>query len=67
MAIRGGFRLAPEVIQAPDVAFVREARRGDISPDRYCEFGPDLAVEILSPDDISRPGRASCVCWTRIP
>ena len=46
-----GFRLGPDVIPAPDVAFVREARRADISSDRYCEFGPDLAVEILSPDD----------------
>jgi Uma2 family endonuclease len=46
-----GFRLAPDVVQAPDVAFVREERRAQIPLDRYCEFGPDLAVEILSPDD----------------
>ena len=46
-----GFRLAPDVVQAPDVAFVREERRGQIPTEGYCEFGPDLAVEILSPDD----------------
>jgi Uma2 family endonuclease len=46
-----GFRLAPDVVQAPDVAFIREARRPEIAWDRYCEFGPDLAVEILSPED----------------
>jgi Uma2 family endonuclease len=46
-----GFRLAPDVVQAPDVAFIREERLVDISWDRYGEFGPDLAVEILSPDD----------------
>jgi len=46
-----GFRLAPDVVQAPDVAFIREERRTEMVPGRYCEFGPDLAVEILSPDD----------------
>jgi Uma2 family endonuclease len=46
-----GFRLAPDVVQAPDVAFIREERQAEIAWDRYCEFGPDLAVEILSPDD----------------
>jgi Uma2 family endonuclease len=46
-----GFRLAPDVVQAPDVAFIREERTAEIAWDRYCEFGPDLAVEILSPDD----------------
>ena len=46
-----GFRLAPDVVQAPDVALIREEHRSQITWDRYCEFGPDLAVEILSPDD----------------
>jgi Uma2 family endonuclease len=46
-----GFRLASDVVQAPDVAFIREERRAEMVPGRYCEFGPDLAVEILSPDD----------------
>jgi Uma2 family endonuclease len=49
--IECGFRLAPDVAQAPDVVFIREERRAEITWDRYCEFGPDLAVEILSPDD----------------
>jgi Uma2 family endonuclease len=46
-----GFRLVPDVVLAPDVAFIREERRAEMVPGRYCEFGPDLAVEILSPDD----------------
>ena len=46
-----GFRLAPDVVQAPDVAYIRKERRNEMVPGRYCEFGPDLAVEILSPDD----------------
>jgi Uma2 family endonuclease len=48
---RRGFQLASDVVQAPDAAFIREERRADITWDRYCEFAPDLAVEILSPDD----------------
>jgi Uma2 family endonuclease len=49
--IETGFRLASDVVQAPDVAFIRAEKQGQIDWDRYCEFGPDLAVEILSPDD----------------
>jgi Uma2 family endonuclease len=45
-----GFRLAPDVVQAPDVVFIREEQRTKIT-DRYGDFAPDLAVEILSPED----------------
>lgn len=49
-----GFRLAssPDTVRAPDVAFVRAARipRGDL-PDQFWPGPPDLAVEVLSPDD----------------
>ena len=71
-----GFRLASDVVQAPDVAFIREDRRADIAWDRYCEFGPDIAVEILSPDDnaqrlqrkIARyPGAGTVVVWVLDP
>jgi len=34
-----GFRLAPDVVQAPDVALIREERQAEIAWDRYCEFG----------------------------
>jgi Uma2 family endonuclease len=46
-----GFRLAPDVVQAPDVAFIRKERGTEMVPGSYCEFGPDLAIEIVSPDD----------------
>jgi Uma2 family endonuclease len=46
-----GFRLAADVVQAPDVAFIAEERRNQAPTTGYCEFGPDLAVEILSPED----------------
>jgi Uma2 family endonuclease len=51
VVIESGFRLAPDVIHAPDVAFIRKERRTEMVAGRYCEFSPDLAVEILSPDD----------------
>ena len=49
-----GFRLGADIVRAPDVAFIREARRPRIPQRGYCEFGPDIAVEILSPDDNAR-------------
>jgi Uma2 family endonuclease len=48
---RCGFRLAPDVVFAPDAALICDERQAEIAWDRYCEFGPDPAVEILSPDD----------------
>ena len=43
----------PDTVRAPDVAFVRAERVQGRNPG-YVEGAPDLAVEILSPDD--RPG-----------
>jgi len=50
-----GFVLArdPDTVRAPDVAFVRSERALTTSR-AYFEGAPDLAVEVLSPDD--RPG-----------
>ena len=55
VAAETGFRLArdPDTVRAPDLAFVRADRPNP--PDRgYYPGAPDLAVEVLSPDD--RPG-----------
>jgi len=48
---------APDLVRAPDVGFVRRTRvpRGG-PPEGFWPFAPDLAVEVLSPDD-----RASAV------
>lgn len=48
-----GFVIAtnPDVVLAPDVAFVRSARLIDVDEDSYLPFPPDLAVEIVSPSD----------------
>jgi Uma2 family endonuclease len=55
VAAETGFLLAhdPDTVRAPDIAFVRAARGP--GPERgYFPGAPDLAVEVLSPDD--RPG-----------
>ncbi|MGH2533391.1 MAG: Uma2 family endonuclease [Thermomicrobiales bacterium] len=50
-----GFLLArnPDVVLAPDVAFVRGDRlpSGDEEPDGYLALAPDLVVEVVSPSD----------------
>lgn len=55
-AAETGFTLArnPDTVRAPDVAFITTARLPDPAPRGFAELAPDLAVEILSPDD--RPG-----------
>ena len=48
-----GFELAPDHVRAPDAAFVR-AERADAAQDSDGFFPgpPDLAVEVISPDDL---------------
>jgi len=50
----GGFKLHrnPDTLRAPDIAFISKARleREGIPP-RFADFPPDLAVEVLLPDD----------------
>ena len=56
LAAETGFRLFvnPDTVRAPDVAYVRHDRIPDPLPRGFAPFAPDLAVEVLSPDD--RPG-----------
>lgn len=55
-AAETGFTLRrnPDTVRAPDVAFISTARLPDPPPRGFAELAPDLAVEVLSPDD--RPG-----------
>jgi Uma2 family endonuclease len=48
-----GFQIArdPDTVRAPDVAFVRTERIGDDLGPGFFQGPPDLAVEVLSPDD----------------
>jgi Uma2 family endonuclease len=52
-----GFRLRrdPDTVRAPDASFVARARlQGPVGGPKYFEGAPDLAVEVLSPNDTVR-------------
>ena len=51
-----GFRIQcdPDTVRAPDVAFTSKERKLEMPKRGYAPFAPDLAAEVLSPDD--RPG-----------
>ncbi|MGD0383323.1 MAG: Uma2 family endonuclease [Thermoguttaceae bacterium] len=48
-----GFHIqrAPDTVRAPDVAFIRMDRLPEEPPKGYFDGPPDLAVEVLSPND----------------
>ena len=49
-----GFLLAtgPDLVRAPDVAFVRRDRLPDVRVRGYWPGAPDLVVEVISPNDL---------------
>ena len=49
-----GFTLKTANVRAPDVSFVAKHRFPGGIPEGFIPFAPDLAVEILSPDDSLR-------------
>jgi len=55
-AAETGFKLFtnPDTVRAPDVAFVKRERLAEAVTRGFPSLAPDLAVEVLSPDD--RPG-----------
>jgi Uma2 family endonuclease len=48
-----GFHIqrAPDTVRAPDVAFIRLDRLPEEPPQGYFDGPPDIAVEVLSPND----------------
>ena len=41
------------MVRRPDVSFVKRGRLpGDVSPDGWIKIPPDLAVEVVSPNDV---------------
>jgi Uma2 family endonuclease len=56
LAAETGFKIAsdPDTVRAPDVSFVQAERVPRPLPSGYPTLAPDLAVEVLSPND--RPG-----------
>ena len=54
VSIGSGFQLAedPDIVRAPDVSFVTAERRPQgAGRRRFVDGAPDLAVEVMSPDD----------------
>jgi Uma2 family endonuclease len=49
-----GFRVGPRRLVCPDVAYVCTERDAPVDDDEFFPYAPDLAVEILSPDN-TRP------------
>jgi len=48
------FPNAPDKVRKPDVSFIRSGRLpGDRPPDGHCRIPPDLAVEVVSPNDLA--------------
>src|SRR5690349_8234410 len=60
LAAETGFTLArnPDTVRAPDVAFISAARVPSPPPRGFAELAPDLAVEVLSPNDRPQDVRA---------
>jgi Uma2 family endonuclease len=52
-------------VRAPDVAFVRHERIPDPLPRGFAPFAPDLAVEVLSPDDLPGEVLAKVADWLK--
>ena len=67
-AAETGFKLAsnPDTVRAPDAAFIRRERLDEgNSAEGYWPGAPDLAVEVISPDDRYTESRRRCLTgWT---
>jgi Uma2 family endonuclease len=51
-----GFLLSrgPDTVRAPDIAYIRPGRIPDPATSGFAELGPDLVVDVLSPEDRTR-------------
>ena len=65
-AAETGFTLQrnPDTVRAPDAAFVAKDRmpQGE-TPDGYLALAPDLAIEVISPNDRPRAVREKVADW----
>lgn len=66
-AAETGFTLArkPDTVRAPDVAFISNARLPEPPPRGFAEMAPDLAVEVLSPDETAAEVLEKVADWLR--
>jgi Uma2 family endonuclease len=60
-----GFKIAsdPDTVRAPDAAFIRGDRVGETLPQGFFPGAPDLAVEVLSPEDRASEVLAKVENW----
>jgi Uma2 family endonuclease len=60
-----GFKIAsdPDTVRAPDAAFICAERVGETLPQGFFPGAPDLAVEVLSPDDRASEVLAKVEDW----
>lgn len=66
LAAETGFRIArdPDTVRAPDVSFVaRERVPPGGPPEGYWELAPDLAVEVVSPNDTATGVQSKVQMW----
>ncbi|HXO30187.1 MAG TPA: Uma2 family endonuclease [Thermoanaerobaculia bacterium] len=54
----------PDTVRGPDVAFVSfERMAGQVAPDTFLQFAPDLAVEVISPSQRPKQIREKVQDW----
>lgn len=65
VAAETGFKLFtdPDTVRAPDVGFIHRDRVPSPPPAGYAALAPDLAVEVLSPDDRAGEVLAKVADW----
>ncbi len=66
LAAETGFRISrnPDTVRAPDISFVsRERVPPDGPPEGYWELAPDLAVEVVSPNDTAAEVQSKVQMW----
>jgi Uma2 family endonuclease len=64
-AAETGFKIDedPDLVRAPDVSFVRQSRISGSLPKGFFPGAPDLAVEVVSPDDSRRAVGEKVSSW----
>lgn len=66
LAAETGFRISrsPDTVRAPDISFVaRERVPPGGPPDGYWDLSPDLAVEVVSPNDTAAEVQSKVQMW----
>jgi Uma2 family endonuclease len=66
LPVDAGFRCFPhdpEAVRKPDVAFVSRSRLPSLPVEGYIPLSPDLAVEVVSPNDLAYEVEAKVELW----